>query len=523
MQMEDQRNQEENAAAQWAHNHSLPYLDVRTVTDLKPVAGLLSPEDMETYRVVPLSVDENRVLVLGFPLTANQAKLMELQQGRLSSYQCRTFVISEASWRDTLALIGLAMLESAHLQIKDLVSVITGAKGDQGFRILCQQAYNLGASDIHIEPKAEEVHVRFRIDGALQPVMSLPKNNYELLLASIQTTSQMKWGSDQPQSGRLTVSLVASDQRKDLNIRLESIPTFHGEELIVRLLTIDAKFLDITNLGLSKHLHAKLDEVITKPHGLVLTVGPTGSGKTSMLYALINRINKPELKVVTLEDPVEYDLPGTSQIPVKSDDKDLFALKLRAVMRQDPNVVMIGEIRDLDTARTALQASLTGHLVLSTFHANSAAASLSRLMDMIGQNPLLASAVRMVSAQRLVRRLCSNCKNSYTADKDVASQIKQALNGLPAELNKPKISVTLYKSKGCDVCHGFGYRGRFPIVEQLIMTPEIQQLVASGKATATEIEASARKAGMVTLLQDGLLRVLAGDTTLDELYSVAAV
>jgi type II secretory ATPase GspE/PulE/Tfp pilus assembly ATPase PilB-like protein len=273
-------------------------------------------------------------------------------------------------------------------------------------------------------------------------------------------------------------------------------------------------------MGLASHLIDNINQVVNHPHGMVLSVGPTGSGKTSMLYSIINKVNRPELKVVTLEDPVEYVLENCSQIPVSSQDHEMFMDKFRAVLRQDPDVIMLGEIRDLDTAKTALQSSLTGHLVLSTFHANSSAAALSRLMDMIGQNPLLASALRLVMAQRLIRRLCTVCKEAYVPDEATLKEIKGHLANLNSKIVTVPEKLTLYKAKGCEKCNSFGYEGRFAIVEQLHMSPTMQQMIAGGTAQTTTyaIEEAACKEGMITLLQDGLIHVLAGETTTEEVY-----
>jgi type II secretory ATPase GspE/PulE/Tfp pilus assembly ATPase PilB-like protein len=331
-----------------------------------------------------------------------------------------------------------------------------------------------------------------------------------------------KWGADVPQAGRLQLELIAPDgQVAPVNMRLETIPSLHGQDVVIRLFNFNVSYLKIDSLALGKRERAQLDHVISRPRGLVLTVGPTGSGKTSSLYAIINQLNAPDVKIVTLEDPVEYELEGVSQLPVHTDDSGAFMEKLRAVLREDPNIVMIGEIRDADTARTALQAALTGHLVLSTFHAASAAAAITRLMDMIGQNPLLASSVRLIMAQRLVRRLCPSCREQYTPDKDVVLQLKTALHGLPSDQQPDYAKLTLGKPKGCDQCHGFGFRGRVGLFEQLVITDAMEELIGRGNVTTTTkaLQQLAVSEGMVTLLQDGVLKAVAGEASLDEVYA----
>jgi type II secretory ATPase GspE/PulE/Tfp pilus assembly ATPase PilB-like protein len=330
-----------------------------------------------------------------------------------------------------------------------------------------------------------------------------------------------KWGGDIPQAGRIQLNLISPEgDIVPLNMRLETIPSLYGQDVVIRLFTLNISFLKLDSLALSPKQRALLEKIISHPRGLVLTVGPTGSGKTSSLYAIMNQLNSPEVKIVTLEDPVEYELEGVSQLPVKSEDSELFMEKLRAVLREDPNIIMIGEIRDADTAKTALQAALTGHLVLSTFHASSTASAVTRLMDMIGENPLLASSVRLIMAQRLLRRLCPDCKESYTPSKEEQLQIKTALEGMPEEFQPKFDTLKLNKPKGCVKCHNFGYKGRIGLFEQLEITPEMEELISRGIIAATNmaVQTLAIKQGMVTLLQDGVLKVVAGETSLDEVY-----
>jgi type II secretory ATPase GspE/PulE/Tfp pilus assembly ATPase PilB-like protein len=330
----------------------------------------------------------------------------------------------------------------------------------------------------------------------------------------------VKWGGDDPQGGRVSLSIINDDgDESQLNMRLETIPSLHGEDVVIRLFNLSIKYLTLKNLQLSKHHQEVLLRCVAHPRGMVMTVGPTGSGKTSTLYSIMNHLNNPEIKIVTLEDPIEYELTGISQVPVRSDNQELFMSKLRAVLREDPNIIMIGEIRDADTAKTALQAALTGHLVLSTFHATNAAAAISRLMDMIGENVLLASSIKLIMAQRLVRKLCDVCKTHTLATKAELLQIKAALEDLP-ESDYPSLEgLKLSKPVGCPACHHFGYNGRINIVEQLEITPKMEALIAKGTATTSiAIEQAAIKEGMVTILQDGVIKAIQGITTLEEIY-----
>jgi type II secretory ATPase GspE/PulE/Tfp pilus assembly ATPase PilB-like protein len=281
----------------------------------------------------------------------------------------------------------------------------------------------------------------------------------------------------------------------------------------------------LDRLGLSPSERKVVDDIIAKPSGLVLAVGPTGSGKTTTLYSMLNSLNSEERKIITIEDPVEFQFPGITQISVRSSEAgndNSFAAKLRAVLRLDPDIVMVGEIRDSDTARTALQASLTGHLVLSTFHASNSAAALTRLMDVIGQNPLFVSAIRLVMAQRLVRHLDDSTKQGYQPDDQTLQKLREVVDGLPESVERPNLeSLQLYKP-GSSPENPYGYRGQLAIREQFTMTGEIRHLLETAKTVLStqDIEAAAIKSGMRTMLQDGVLKAIAGETTLDEVYRV---
>jgi len=316
---------------------------------------------------------------------------------------------------------------------------------------------------------------------------------------------------------------MATGEEVTVNLRVETVPTIYGQDVVMRLFNLKLELLSLDNLGLSERERGVVDDIIRHPTGMVLVVGPTGSGKTTTLYSLLTTLNSEERKIITLEDPVEYFLPGVVQIPVEGDlHSSGFAERLRAVLRLDPDTLMVGEIRDQDTARTALQAALTGHLVLSTFHASSSAAALSRLLDYIGINPLFASAIHLIMAQRLIRRLDDATKVGYSPDDAVRAQLQAVVDTLPPGVERPDLSnVTLYKP-GSSPEHPFGFTGQFPIREQLQMTPGIQQLLRlpPGQVTTEMLEQKAVEDGMITMLQDGVLKVLRGETTLEEVYRV---
>jgi type II secretory ATPase GspE/PulE/Tfp pilus assembly ATPase PilB-like protein len=306
---------------------------------------------------------------------------------------------------------------------------------------------------------------------------------------------------------------------------LETVPTINGIDVVMRLFNMEATMYTLDKLGLSEDERKIVDDIIAKPSGLVMIVGPTGSGKTTTLYSMLNTLTSDERKIITIEDPVEYQFPGITQISVHSTEggnDDSFADKLRAVLRLDPDIVMVGEIRDMDTARTALQGSLTGHLVLSTFHASSAAAALTRLMDVIGQNPLFVSAIRLVMAQRLVRHLDDNTKEEYEPDEAQIAKIREVVDTLPDNIEKPNLDGLKLYRPGKSVENPYGYKGQLAIREQFMMSGEIRTLLEQNVhvLSAQEIEAAAIKSGMRTMLQDGILKVIAGETTLEEVYRV---
>lgn len=305
-------------------------------------------------------------------------------------------------------------------------------------------------------------------------------------------------------------------------MRIETVPTAYGMDAVIRLFNFDESMLQLDKLGLSQECLTNIDHVIKHPHGLVLVVGPTGSGKSTTLFSIINALNEPSRKILTLEDPIEITVPGVTQIPVDTGAGANFADHLRAVLRLDPDVIMVGEIRDTDTAKTAIQASITGHLVLSTFHASTAAAAFSRMIDMIGQNPIFANAIQMVLAQRLVRRLDDATKIEYEPDEATKTWIRDSLADLPASVQKPNLeAIKLYKP-GTSETVPFGYTGRIMIMEQLMVSNSIQKLIRGEMKDidVAEIEKAAIDDGMPTMLHDGLLKALRGETTIEEVNRV---
>jgi type II secretory ATPase GspE/PulE/Tfp pilus assembly ATPase PilB-like protein len=316
---------------------------------------------------------------------------------------------------------------------------------------------------------------------------------------------------------------MADNKEVDINLRVETVPTIDGIDVVMRLFNMRQDMYTLDRLGLSAKERAVVDDIIKKPTGLVMAVGPTGSGKTTTLYSILNSLNSEERKIITIEDPVEYQFQGITQISVTSQtgQETNFADKLRAVLRLDPDIVMVGEIRDGDTAKTALQAALTGHLVLSTFHAGSAAAALARLIDVIEENPLFLSAIRLIMAQRLVRRLDDTTKQPYQPDEATKARIKTVIDSLPASVQKPDPDAMQLYKPGKSADNPYGYRGQVALREQFLMTDEMQRLLqANVRIPTADIERAAVQGGMTTMLQDGVLKALAGETTLEEVFRV---
>ncbi len=371
------------------------------------------------------------------------------------------------------------------------------------------------ASDIHIEPLEDRTRVRYRIDGILHEKLILPKKIHDALTSRIKILSDMKIDEKRvPQDGRFNFET----DEEQVDLRVSSLPTVHGEKIVMRLLKKTSVVPTLTELGFRGRALANLEEAITRPHGIILVTGPTGSGKTTTLYAVLSRISTVKVNVVTLEDPVEYQIPGVNQVQINPQAGLTFASGLRSFLRQDPNIIMVGEVRDEETAELAVQASLTGHLVFSTLHTNSAAGALPRLLDMKAEPYLLASTITAIVAQRVVRKICSNCKSAYQPVPEVIAEIQNALGKLwTVTSDKP---VELYKGQGCTICGGTGYKGRVGVFEVLPVSEKIGRLILEHSPAST-IENQAVSEGMITMKQDGFLKVVEGITTMEEVLRVA--
>ena len=374
---------------------------------------------------------------------------------------------------------------------------------------IVQQAIREKASDIHIEPGQRGVRIRYRIDGVLNETMTVPKHIMNPLISRFKIMADLNIAERRvPQDGRIPIR----HEGKDFDLRVSSLPTMFGEKIVMRVLDKSSVLLGLNKLGFAPEVQSKLEELATQPNGMLLTTGPTGSGKTTTLYSLLNKINSVEKNIITAEDPVEYQLPGVSQVQINKKAGLTFAAALRSFLRQDPDVIMVGEMRDLETAQIAVESSLTGHLVLSTLHTNDAPSAVMRMADMGIESYLIAATVIGIIAQRLCRRICQNCKEPYEVN---ASELVRF--GFVAE--DPRQTVTLYRGPGCEECRFKGFKGRVGLYEMMTMNEEIADLVVR-RAPVADIRDAAKANGMKELREDGLIKVLEGMTTPDEVMRV---
>ena len=375
--------------------------------------------------------------------------------------------------------------------------------------VLLIDSLKRGASDIHVEPYEKEFRVRFRIDGILYNVMALPMKLRDPLTSRIKIMAKLDIAEKRlPQDGRIKIKMKIEDRSRDLDFRVSCLPTLWGEKIVMRLLDKSKLMLDMTKLGFEAHSLERFKKAIAKPYGIVLVTGPTGSGKTNTLYSAIASLNKPDTNIMTAEDPVEFNLPGINQVQIKDSIGLNFAAVLRSFLRQDPNIILVGEIRDYETAEIAVKAALTGHLVLSTLHTNDAPSTVSRMVNMGIEPFLVGTAVNLIQAQRLIRRICAQCKVEVT---DMPAKTLIEIGVPPEQVGTFK----LYKGRGCGVCNGTGYKGRVGLYEVMEIGEGIRDLIMVG-ATAVEIKRKALEEGMLTLRMSGVEKIKSGVTTIEE-------
>jgi type II secretory ATPase GspE/PulE/Tfp pilus assembly ATPase PilB-like protein len=528
------REHDETATKQRAAILGVPYVDTRSFEKDIPLAdGLMEIEQMYKGRLVPLAAATDEA-PFRFGITTQTPQSLVDQMRREYNDRGDTIQFGMISGSGFKALMNrydppkqiiyddIQIAKEGDSETLGQVSQTLNSVGSERvFDYLIDQADRLGASDIHIENQRTNIRIRMRVDGALHQVADLDNDRYRVIMGELGSRANVSAAATSPQSGHMQKEITTETGTHLLNLRVETIPTMYGQDAVLRLFNFDESLLQLDRLNIPEHQRKEIDEIISHPRGMVLMVGPTGSGKSTTLYSMINALNTQDRKIITLEDPIEYGISGISQVPIETGEGASFAEGLRSVLRLDPDVVMIGEIRDADAAKTAIQASITGHLVLSSFHANSSAAAFSRMIDLIGQNPIFSSAIRLVIAQRLVRKLADN-KEQYDPDEATKKWVREVLSDLPDSYDKPDLdSFKLWKPVVSD-SDPFGYKGRIVIMEQLVVNEDIQKFLRGDETEFhTEIiESAAKKNGMATLLQIGVLAALRGETTLDEINRV---
>lgn len=526
------RDHDEQATAKRSTILGLQYLDTREIEENLPlVDGVISIKEMHMNAMVPLMKGtESTQTRFGVTSQTPQSVIKKIETEYVEDGRSVQFLlISQSGYKvlmnrydppKEVIYDDIEIAKDGDSETLASVSQTLNSVGtDKVFDYLIDQADKLGASDIHIENQRTFIRIRMRIDGALHSVANLEKDRYRVLMAALSSRANISTAATTPQSGHMNKEVSRDGATHILNLRIEAVPTLNGQDVVMRLFNFDTAQLNLEFLGIAEKEMKEIKEIVSHPRGMLLMVGPTGSGKSTTLYSILNALNTDDRKLITLEDPVENQLPGITQIPIDTTSGQHFADGLRSVLRLDPDVVMVGEIRDVETAKTAIQASITGHLVLSSFHANSTSAAFSRMIDMIGQNPIFSSAVRLLIAQRLVRKLWDESKEEYEPDEATRRWVKETLKGIPADTpNVPDLDTfKLWRAVSTpDV--PFGFKGRVPVMEQMVVNEEIQKFLRGDVVDVhTEaIEKVARENGMITLLQAGVLAALRGETTLDE-------
>ncbi len=475
----------------------------------------LSYEFLKRHEVFPIRLEHNTLYVaIPEPQRADVIEVLEASLGyRVIPLLARREVIlrhienafasREATMRRVIADVQEDITPESPEELDHLRDLAQEKGIIKLVNLLIENAVRDRASDIHIEPEEGYLRVRYRIDGILHEKEALPLRMHPAVASRIKLMASMNIAERRmPQDGRIEGTFAD----REIDIRVSTLPSVHGESIVMRLLDRESSFITLENLGFDDHLLRLYQRLIQQPYGMILITGPTGSGKSTTLYASLDRINTPQKKIITIEEPVEYMLKGVTQINVRPKIGLTFATGLRHIVRQDPDIIMVGEIRDLETASIAIHAALTGHLLFSTLHTNDAPGAITRLMDMGVENYLVSSTLIGVVAQRLVRRVCTSCREAYEVPRELREEF-----GLTEE--------SLYRGRGCSECSGTGYRGRIAIFELLVVNDEIREMIME-KATAAELRERAIALGMRTLRQDGILKATKGITTLDEVLRV---
>jgi len=523
---------EEEQAAALAEELGLPYIDTNLIPISDEVVSTLAEEDSRKYDLAVIQKTAKKVTFASTDPGRQDTKEFMEKLKKENGWETKVFVVSRYNmnkvWEkykkvvfvDVLTQMSINLtgedLQKFDEYLKDLVTLkerIAELPVTQILNILMGGSYKLGASDVHIEPQEKELRIRYRIDGVLHDITFLPLTVFRSIVSRIKMMSEMKLNlHDIAQDGAFDIFI----DKKRISVRVSIIPEHYGESIVMRLLDPASISVDIESLGLQGLAYEEIQKKINAPNGMILVTGPTGSGKTTTLYAIVNKLNDPETKIITVEDPIEYEVKGISQTQVSPASGYTFASGLRSIVRQDPDVILVGEIRDEETADIAINSALTGHLVLSTIHTNSAIATIPRLIEMNIKPSLIAPAVNALIGQRLVRKLCE-CKEEYVPAPEALVSIKKilAIISPKAKIEVPKEINKLYRPKGCPKCNNLGYKGRVGIFEVFTINENVEKLILD-LAGEGEIIIAALESGMITMLQDGLLKAIRGITSVDE-------
>ncbi len=500
-----------------AHQADVEFISLQDVEIDSTASALLDPDSARRYKSLPIGFENGRLVVAMMPPNDIVA-IDDLRM--ITGYEIKPVCVSDSELKVAIEQYAREIAdiiteddEPLPQDQEDAVTSVADKPAVQLANLIFNQAIRNGASDVHIEPQEKSLRIRFRIDGVLHEVMQPPVRLHPSLVSRIKVMAGMDIANRRsPQDGRTTMKL----EGRIIDFRVASLPTAYGEKLTLRLLDRSSRLITLPELGFPESQMKKFRGAIHKPYGCVLVTGPTGSGKSTTLYAALSELNSVEKNIITVEDPIEYRLGGINQVQVNPRAGLNFATGLRSILRNDPDIIMIGEIRDRETARIAIESALTGHLVLSTLHTNDSAGAVTRLGDMEIEPYLTASAVIAVLAQRLVRVLCTQCKKPYTVSR---AEIRASIPDFP--LTREEQQITIYKPEGCLRCSNTGYRGRVGVYELMIVTDTIKNLTLQHRS-AGEIAAAAIKEGMVTLRRDGLIKVREGITSIEESLRVLA-
>ena len=489
------------------------------------LVDIISKTMAEMYRVVPLELEDNRLTIatadpqkiqiadelrvfLGYEIHVVVATDAEIDKAIETFYSGEVdtveSIVEELEEDQDLAEASKGLLNDGPIDLTSAEAMADSAPVRKLLNLVLLMAIKENASDIHLEPFESEFKIRMKSDGVLQEMVPPPKHLSFAITTRIKVMANLDIAERRmPQDGRIELSVSGHP----VDLRVSVLPTLFGESVVMRVLDRGVVSLDLDKLGMDDDILRPFREIIKRPNGIILVTGPTGSGKTTTLYSALSELNEPDDKIITTEDPIEYDIEGIVQVPIDSDIGVTFAAALRAILRQDPDRILVGEIRDVETAEIAIQAALTGHMVFSTLHTNDSPATVTRLRDMGVQPFLITATVEAILAQRLVRRICKDCKEEYIPDAETLADLELTSDQI--------VGKTFYRGSGCDKCSGSGYKGRLGLYELLVMTDELRDLVVRNASTE-EIRDLARKAGMVTLRDSGMVNMFEGHTTADE-------